>query len=385
MKNKFFIPLMLLVLSLSSCAKVPNEVEFAIDDITINEFHTDLQKDFCLLNDINDMDDYINNHYYSDNLGRESFSSPKGIEVSYKITTDNGASGSYTVEISENADFNDSYEHQATASGATLYNLKINTKYYYKVNAYYKGKMFESEVKEFTTSSTSIRNIYVDGVENVRDLGGFTLENGKTIKQGLIYRTAQFNYNHSDESAIKSEPTAKGKEVLLKQLKIKTDIDVREKETKKGEDETIGINSSPLGNSVTYLSLPMRFGGSNTITNELNKDSLKAFFEYLTVEEHYPIAFHCVRGTDRTGALAYVLGALCGMNENDLMKDYLFSNFANINGKMTSSNIDGTSYYPSQIEAAEGENMSEKAKNYLMNKVGVSEDTLNQIISILVD
>ena len=73
------------------------------------------------------------------------------------------------------------------------------------------------------------------------------------------------------------------------------------------------------------------------------------------------------------------------ISKEDLIKDYLFSNFANINGSiLKTSNIDGSSYYVSGIDNASGETMSDRAKSYLITKTGVSESTLNSIISILV-
>ena len=149
--------------------------------------------------------------------------------------------------------------------------------------------------------------------------------------------------------------------------------------------ETAGITSSPLGSSVNYVNLPMKYGGSNVIANEANKASFKSFLEYCADEDNYPIAFHCVRGTDRTGAMAYAIGALCGVSELDLMKDYLFSNFANINSAyLESKAITGAAFYIEQIRNSEGDTLSEKTKNYLISKTGVSLETLNSIISILV-
>ena len=259
----------LMVLSVTSCAKVPGDVKFKVNDPNSVEIHTEIQKGLI---EATDLDVWLNQHKYD--LTTFSNSAPQGVEVSYEIKTDNGAKGSYYVVTSETEDFSVSYSHPAEENKASLYNLKLGTKYYYKVKAVYKTTVFESEVKCFVTNNIGPRNIYAEGVENVRDLGGYTLEDGRKIKQGLIYRTAQFNYDHGDESAIKSEPTGKGKDVLVYQLGIKSDIDVREKQTSSGKDETIGCNSSPLGSGVKYVSLPMRFKNSNVLTNSVNTESV---------------------------------------------------------------------------------------------------------------
>lgn len=382
MKKSYLVLFPLVALfSLTSCVSDPNSAEVISKDVTEVSNHTTLQQG---LMDAEMPGSYIFLHDLE--LGTFSNSAPTPISFSWSVKTDNNAvAKNYQIYFSENEEFTSPIKYTVAGLSFKAYNLKIRTKYYYKVIANYKTKSYESEVKSFTTSLTAPRNLYVDGVENVRDLGGYELENGKVLKQGLIYRTAQFNYDKSDEKAIKSKPTSKGLNTLLNELKIKTDVDVREKSNKSGKDETLGIKSSPLGKSVNYIYLPMRYGGTNIFTNEMNTESIKSFFELCADSSNYPIAFHCVRGTDRTGALAYALGALCGMSEDDLMKDYLFSNFANIGSLLKENSISGTSFYPSGISNSSGDTISEKAMNYLMENVGVSRTTLEAIIENLTE
>ena len=141
-----------------------------------------------------------------------------------------------------------------------------------------------------------------------------------------------------DANTFESEPTEQGK-AALKELGIKTDIDLRKTVSFAGEDEVNGITSSPLGNDVKYVSCPMVYGNQNIFTQSENVPSIILFFETLADETNYPIAFHCLRGTDRTGALAYVLGAMMGMSEEDLLLDYLFSDLANIGNPVLASKI----------------------------------------------
>ena len=63
-----------------------------------------------------------------------------------------------------------------------------------------------------------------------------------------------------------------------------------------------------------------------------------------------------------------------------------FSNFANIGGSaIRKKNINGTAFYPYGISIAEGDTMSEKAMNYLIDKVGVSKSTLEAVKNILIE
>lgn len=378
--NKYILVIStIFALSLTSCSKNPNEVIFNIDDINVIDIHTEFQNEYL---NSSDPDGFVYNH--KSELATFSNSAPNKYKVTYIVTNDLGIEAKSTwVEISEHSDMSNSYRFDGEKDYTYINNLKVNYKYYLTVNASFKTT-FTSEVKEFTTKDTKIRNLDVEGVENVRDLGGYKLEGGKTYKQGMIYRTAQYNYGGRDNEFV-SAPTEAGKKVLLEQLGIKTDIDLRRTKDFDGNDEVNGITSSPLG--INYISCPMVFGGKNIYTQSINRDSLKLFFDSLAVESNYPIAFHCIRGTDRTGGLAYALGALLGMSKEDLMLDYLFSNFAKITS--TANNVvraNGIkSLYVKGIDDSEGSTLSEKARNYLITKTGVESSTLDTIIDLLTE
>ncbi|MBO6280601.1 MAG: tyrosine-protein phosphatase [Bacilli bacterium] len=383
-KNKLVRTLSLLVIILSSCNKeviVPKEVSVINDELPSSlSIHTEEQKELL---ESEDPAYLIENN--SASFGRMSNSKPLPVSLSWKEENDiDQAADEYVIKISESSDLSNPLIYKAKETTFDVYNLKINTQYYYSVSSNHSGHYFSSEINDFIIEESAPRNLFIEGVENCRDLGGWNIGEGRTYKQGMIYRTAQFNYGGGLNTFI-SEPTSYGKSVLVDELKIKTDIDLRRTVAFDGEDEVNGISSSPLGNEVKYVSAPMYYGRKNIFTQEENIDSIKLFFSTLADESNYPIAFHCLRGTDRTGALAYVIGALVGMNEEDLLLDYLFSDLANISTPVKKSTIDGDDFYIKGIQNSDGDTLSIKAKNYLMNTVGVSEDTLNKIIDILVE
>lgn len=382
MRKFLSINLLLLSLILTSCGgKIPTEVNFILTDLSasIVDIHTDEQAAYCA---DESPDHYINQHKYD--LATYSKSAPKAVSFSWTCESDTGTKPSkYALILSEDNIFDENDEPLISKkTSLDVYNLKIDTTYYWKVKAIYGSSEFSSEASSFTTISNGPRNIFVEGMENVRDLGGWDVGENQRYRQGLIYRSAELN---GDEDGL-SAPSKNGKKVLLEQLKIKSEIDVRKTLAANGEDEVCGITASPLGKTVDYLSYPMIFGGTNVISNPNNKTSLVNFFTYLSESSHYPVIFHCVRGTDRTGALAYVLGALCGMNETQLLADYLFSNFANINSAaIRESNISGTAYYPAQIDNCEGDSLSKKAENYLISTLDISAEIITKIKNILVE
>ena len=376
-KNYLFTLLGIMSFALSACSKkIPESIDFTLKDLgTAVEIHTEEQ--IAFLNST-DPSGYVSTH--SMDLATFSKSAPNAITFSWENTINNGDKPSkYIVEIKDSYD---TVKVETKNTSVDVYNLKVNTEYKWTVSAYYDSKnIFTSSEATFVTGQAP-RNIKVEGMENVRDLGGWDVGEGKIYKQGMIYRSAELN---GDKDGL-SKPTKEGKRVLLEDLKIKSDIDLRKTKEAFDEDEVCGITSSPLGNNVNYVSCPMVFGHSNIFSNSKNVESLKKFFEYLAVKDNYPMVFHCVRGTDRTGGLAYAISAMCGVSKTDLMKDYLFSNFANINSSViTEDDINKPAFYVYQINNFEGETLSEKAMNYINAKVGVSKETLKAIVDILVE
>ncbi len=79
--------------------------------------------------------------------------------------------------------------------------------------------------------------------------------------------------------------------------------------------------------------------------------------------------------------IAYLVNALLGVSEEDLCRDYLFSNFGKIGSLRRPSGLEDSVYYQS-VAAAEGNTLQEKAYNCLVG-FGVPSEQLDSIIRIL--
>lgn len=323
------------------------------------ELHTEKQSKF------------LNGKYRSAYLyanGTKEKSRPEPVEFRWAYAQAQAGVTQYTLSISESPDMQNAMSCTTGEQSILVYNLKIATTYYWTVTA--DGKT--SEPVQFATAGDAPRNLYVDGVTNVRDLGGWMTESGTRTKQGMLFRCGRLN--ESSAKTVNIEITEAGKKTMLDLLGVKTEIDIRKVEN----GETGGITASPLGDTVTYYSIPMEWEGD---TFNGNHDELLRVFSILADEANYPVIFHCNIGTDRTGQIAYLVNALLGVSEADLCKDYLFSNFGKIGGQRHPSGLEDSVYYQS-VAAAEGSTLQEKAYNCLVG-FGVPRAQLDSIIRIL--
>ena len=337
------------------------ESPFALDAVGVAVVHTETQKEFLA------MENLYNVSRVAD--GKKEIGRPLPIRLSWKDYTDGRAV--YTrVYISENEDLSDAYETITFGSETNVYNLKVGTKYYWKISAVYgNGETIDSNISSFTTEDECPRNIYVDGSTNWRDLGGWSAAGGKKVKQGLIYRTGRLNVSNADSMV--AEITATGIKEAVSHLKIKTEIDLR------GKSESSAITASVLGDNVKYYRCSMNYEGDLMTANA---EKVREVFEILSDEDNYPVIFHCHIGTDRTGFVAYLINGLLGVSKQDLYKDYLFSNFGDIGGSRSMDDIAGR--YVASLDDYAGKDLSEKIRNYLIS-VGVTEERINAVVSIL--
>lgn len=347
MKRRLFrlflgIIIVCLCLVLGGCNKTPDQVF---------EIHTDLQKEFLA-------GDYRYISSYAD--GKDELSKPKSVKISWDSTD----TEEYVFYLSENKKMKDCKTYITDVNSIELWNLKINTMYYWYVS--YNG--IKTDVKSFMIESSAPRNLNIDGLTNVRDLGGYQVDKKTFVNQGMIYRCSRLNENETTDLLI----TELGIKQMLDDLGIKSELDVRRSDN----NENGGLTSSPLGDSVNYYSIPMKSGGNCIL---LNKTVIKDVFEILGDEDNYPVVIHCSIGTDRTGMICFLINALLGVSLDDLYKDYLFSNFGNIGGNRTPSIIED---YLRVLDSASGDTLALKTYNYLVS-IGVNEEDIDTLKNIM--
>ena len=306
-------------------------------------------------------------------IGQDELSLPVPITLRWDVAFESGETllRYFVVRIWTKSDRSDAREFIVGRSEREylFYNSFIGQRYYWDVTAYgTDGVVVRSAQGTFLTENRSFRILYVDGVTNVRDLGGKRTEDGGRVRQGMMIRGGKFNNNGSTDPLI----TEEGIRTMRQTFGIKTELDLR-------KDSEATVTQSFLGEDVNYYVRPL-LGGIDITTSNMHS-SLKKIFAVLADENNYPIYFHCAAGTDRTGVVAWLVNGLCGVSEEDLWRDFMLSNFGNIGNKRgTSSEKKG---YVDPLKTAPGDTFAEQIYNYLKDEVGIPTSDLDAVIRIM--
>ena len=210
-------------------------------------------------------------------------------------------------------------------------NLEIGETYYWRVSAnlvcftwgHPRGcgcpkarQPVVSRTSSFRTEDIAPRWIEIEGrVKNIRDIGGRNTEDGRRVRQGLVFRGQGLNDNSLDGCIRgRNRLTAEDVDYLTRTLGIRTDLDLRTPQ------ETALMKVSPLGPSVRLVLHSSR-QYKELFTPE-GRRNMAENFRIFTRRENFPVYFHCIAGADRTGSLAYILEGVLGISRQDCETDW---------------------------------------------------------------
>ena len=170
------------------------------------------------------------------------------------------------------------------------------------------------------------RHYPFEGSFNFRDIGGYKSKEGRRVKKGLYFRTGR-----QDRMTQKDL-------IQLKDLKIKTQIDLRKSEEildqGKGPLESMGAN---------YVNIPIiPEGGSERLSKlvgdtgisgkrylgylEFGPQSWLEIFDILSKPNNLPVVLHCTAGKDRTGVSTAFLLSILNVSRDLIEEDYKLTN-----------------------------------------------------------
>lgn len=181
------------------------------------------------------------------------------------------------------------------------------------------------------------RIISLDAVHNFRDYGGYRSANGRTLRTGMLYRSAQ----HAEATP--------GDLDLISALHLSTIVDLRGSSERTkfpcarptdftatvlfSEEESGSTVAAPhieVAKDVVSAADAMQrmlAGYSDMPFRPVLVESMKLYFSALATRDGASLV-HCLAGKDRTGIAVALLHELLGVAADDIMEDYLLTNVA---------------------------------------------------------
>lgn len=268
------------------------------------------------------------------------------------------------MEVAEEGDFTKALQFSVASqsSKVEMLNLKAGTRYEYRLTLSLSNHTSAGTLGEFTTQK-SPRFLQVDGLRNVRDVGGWTTQSGKVVKQGMLYRGIELD--GAVESTFRVSPA--GVSTMVDTLGIRYDMDLR--------SSTVNVNKTDaLGETVVHKYYPVSYYAD--FFNPADKETVRKIFSDLSNKNNYPVYMHCTYGRDRTGTVCYLLQGLLGVSKEDASKEYSLTVFSGLN-------IDkqGFAKLEAAVEDFRGSTFQEKVENYLIS-IGVTRGEINSIREI---
>lgn len=159
-----------------------------------------------------------------------------------------------------------------------------------------------------------MRRILLKGTKNMRDLGGYSIDLKNTTKFNAFIRSD--NIVEVDNEEIN----------YLRELGITTVIDFRKKEEIERKPNVLSkyfdyYNINLLGDKAPENEHDVAIGYINIISNIETMHEVFAIMSFIDGG----IIYNCTAGKDRTGVVSMLLLMLAGVNETDIISDYIVS------------------------------------------------------------
>ena len=223
------------------------------------------------------------------------------------------------VLLSEKPTFDNNFIVSAKSTSVSVYNLKPQTIYWYKMYDF-NNKQVSAGI--FKTQGR-LRVIRTEKVLNVRDIGGWKCDGGR-LAYGKIFRGAALEGITSEAGPVSDSDIRE----LTTVIGVGSELDLRNNST---------LAASPLGKNVNYKNIDIEhylYPLENTLPN--NKvgsgdyySKFASLIDYIigNLKANRGTYIHCKWGADRTGIVIALIEALCGVSEADIVKDWELTSF----------------------------------------------------------
>ena len=326
---------------------------------------------------------------------------PKPVPVKFKTALGVEAK----LYVSETEDYENAkiMTIEAGVDSVSVWNLIPGRTYNWKLE--YEDAQGQKGVVETGKFKTTghLRMLKIDNVFNVRDMGGWEGLGGHPMKYGQIVRGSRLNVNSSSTKIITEDGIDE-----IRWVGMRSELDMRDASnsmnatyaffSRNNDCPIKNINSAYNSRIATFANGPQSIQGINQLIAWL--------------KEGRPVYLHCSVGADRTGTVAYLVGALCGMSEDALCKEFELTSFSgdwienerdrghserlirqrDYTGRLDPNDNNESYKFAKMVDKIKsdfkGETIQRKVYNHLktgVNGTKVSEDDLKWLIKFMVD
>ena len=192
--------------------------------------------------------------------------------------------------------------------------------------------------KQESQTTLNLRVLNIDGVLNFRDLGGYRSGDGQQLIWGKVFRSAQLD-------RLSEQGVAE-----LAALGVQTVVDLRfSNETQKYPTIRQAVPNAEIiswhdereeGNNDKSAAMQLAWKQSlesndpAQVREAMRANYPKKLYTHRTIykkmllrlsENRCPLLFHCAAGKDRTGVGAALILSLLGVDESQIIEDYLLT------------------------------------------------------------
>lgn len=282
--------------------------------------------------------------------------------------------GEATVRFSLNKNLTDAQERIVIPGSDICYipNLIPGNTYYYQVT---EGEDILAK-GQFDVEGP-VRMIYAPSVSNIRDIGGWDVQDGLRVRYGLIYRGGELNGLHPSNEADRE---------VLKALGVGAEVDLRKDNNYDSGRGEVGTCAFGFPASDYFF----REGGYDCklehLTNAASKKRYKEWFKFFIdhLRQGKAVYYHCVWGADRTGLVSVLLEGLLGFSQEQMNKEYELTSLSFAGLRPKSGYADGDHQkLIEKIKTYEGATLRDKFDTYWTQEVGVTKSQIEEFRSLM--